>query len=156
MGDAAQFIDPHLVREAAAAVVHYFKTELKRDSVSVQEFAQALEKVLNHLGFEVISTEDNPGQEQRIARSDLRTLATSCDKAFELLFFPRLRAEVKLQLSQSPRIVRFEGLRSCVKQLIGAQRWNDRCQTLNDQIVEYLRECFTAEATTQECGLLVL
>jgi hypothetical protein len=46
-------------------------------------------------------------------------------------------------------------LRSCVKQLTGARRWGPRCQTLQDQIVEFLRNCFTSEANQPNCALLV-
>ena len=74
---------------------------------------------------------------------------------FELLFFPRLRHELRTQLRQSPRVVRFRGLRGCVKQLAGARRWSHRCEKLQDQIVEYLRGCLTAEPEQNECALVV-
>ena len=35
MGDAAELCDPELVRSAASAVLHYFKSELGRDCVRV-------------------------------------------------------------------------------------------------------------------------
>ena len=58
-------------------------------------------------------------------------------------------------LRSEPRLVRFHGLRGCVKQLAGARRWSPRCQTLQVQIVEYLRECLSAETRAGECALLV-
>jgi len=51
--------------------------------------------------------------------------------------------------------VRFRGLRGCVKQLAGAQRWSARCETMQEQIVEYLRGCLTAEPEQKDCALLV-
>jgi hypothetical protein len=51
--------------------------------------------------------------------------------------------------------VRFRGLRGCVKQLAGARRWSHRCERLQDQIVEYLRGCLTAEPEQNECALVV-
>ena len=77
-------------------------------------------------------------------------------EGFELLFFPQLRQELKRQLDQSPNILRFHGLRDCVKQLAGTARWNRRCQNLDDQIVEYLRGCWETECASQFCALLVL
>ena len=38
LGDAGAVIDPEVVRAAAAAVLHYFRHELGRESVTVAEF----------------------------------------------------------------------------------------------------------------------
>ena len=62
---------------------------------------------------------------------------------------------MRQQLQQSPRVLRFRGLRGCVKQLAGARRWSHRCQTLHNRIVEYLRECLSAEARQGGCALVV-
>src|SRR5436853_5822899 len=48
-------LDPQVVREAAAAVVYYFKNELGRENVSVEEFSRALQRVLCKLGYDVTS-----------------------------------------------------------------------------------------------------
>jgi hypothetical protein len=40
-----------MLRHAAASVFHYFKVELERETVTVGEFAGALEKVLRGLGL---------------------------------------------------------------------------------------------------------
>src|SRR5689334_10657704 len=53
MGDAVGKLDPEVIHHAAASVFHYFKRDLARESVSVGEFAEALEKVLRQLGFKV-------------------------------------------------------------------------------------------------------
>jgi len=87
--------------------------------------------------------------------SDLRQLATESAGGCELFFFPRLRDELRLQLKQEPRMVRFHGLRSCVKQLAGARRWSHRCESLEEKILQFLRECLSAETPHLECALLV-
>jgi len=154
MGDGANRLDPDVVHHAAASVFHYFKYDLARQTVSVGEFTEALEKVLNKLGFQVENYEPSPVAKQR-AGADLRRLARESGDARELSFFPRLRNELRTQLQQSPRMVRFRGLRGCVKHLAGARRWSPRCQSLHDQIVIYLRECLGAEARATECALVV-
>jgi hypothetical protein len=58
-------------------------------------------------------------------------------------------------LRQSPKILRFRGLRGCVKQLTGARRWSFRCEQLQDQIVSYMRECLSADREKNECALVV-
>jgi hypothetical protein len=155
VGDAISFLDPELMHNASAAVLHYFKKELGQTSVSVGEFSLALEKVLRGFGLN-IKTEPEEEPELRVAESDLREVAASAGKGFELFFFPHLRDEMRRKLDESPHVVRFNGLRGCVKQIVGAQRWNQRCQTLNDQIVDYLRTCLSTESKKETCALVVL
>ena len=152
MGDAAMKFDPEVIHHAAASVFHYFRQDQARESVTVAEFAEVLEKVLRGLGFQVQPAETNmppaPG-------SDLRALARESGDARELVFFPRLRNELRTQLQSSPRMVRFRGLRGCVKQLAGARRWSPRCENLRDQILGYLSECLSTESHKAECRLVV-
>ena len=154
MGEAGDLLDPDLVRNAARAVLHYFKVELGKSFVSVAEFSRALAGVLRGFGLNVTPTCEVQTTSS-ITESDLRQLACESGKGFELAFFGRMRDELRQRLNQSPHIVRFTGLRSCVKQLAGARRWTVRCQRLNDQIVEYLRQCFSAEDGARSCSLLV-
>src|SRR6202012_418369 len=91
-------------------------------------------------------SETEPVVPKSIVESNLQELATSAGKGFELFFFPTLREEVKNKLGQSPDVLRFHGLRGCVKQLAGTERWTRRCQSLNDQIVEFLRGCWQSES----------
>jgi hypothetical protein len=161
MGDGAQLIDPEVVRHASAAVLHYFKHELQRQSVSLGEFVQALEKVLRSFGLSVHA--DSPSQPPpqlpalTVLESDLEELASNATHhGFELLFFPQLRKELRRNLDQSPNILRFHNLRDCVKQLAGARRWSRRCQSLQDQIVDFLRSCWETEPARRSCALMVV
>ena len=47
MGNTSKWLDQEFVSQAAKAVFHYFKVELGRQTVTVAEFAEALEKVLD-------------------------------------------------------------------------------------------------------------
>lgn len=155
IGDAADNLDPDLIRHAAAAVLHYFKHEQNRDYVSINEFSEALEHVLESFGLAVKhDPKVGSGKQGHIVRTDLRQLACDSGKGFELNFFPCLRREMEKQMGNAPNVIYFTGLRSCVKQLVGARRWSGRCQVLNDQIVEYLRECLNREPHG-DCALVV-
>ncbi len=154
MGDSGSVLEPEFVKHAAASVFHYFKHELGQESVSVTEFAGALEKVLRGLGCTVLAAEP-PEVSVEPVEADLARLANESGGGCELTFFPRLRGALRDQLRTSPGFIRFHGLRSCVKQLAGARRWSPRCESLRDQVVEYLRQCLTAEARHQQCGLVV-
>jgi hypothetical protein len=152
VGKTKGLLDPELLQHAAASVFHYFKTELERESVTVGEFAGALEKVLHGFGFTIRAG----GVESReTIETDLRLLARESGDSLELFFFPRLRNELRAQLRETPRVLRFRGLRGCVKQLAGARRWSHRCDQLQIQIVDYLRGCLSAEPEQNECALVV-
>lgn len=154
IGEAADALDPEVVRNAARAVLHYFRVELGRTSISVGEFSEALAGVLRDFGLPICEPVESRPARRRIGY-DLRRLACECGKGFELAFFPRLRDELHQQLRHSPQIIRFRGLRGCVKQLAGARRWSIRCQRLSDQIVDFLRQCLTTESGVQPCALVV-
>jgi hypothetical protein len=155
MGSAADALDSAVVENAAAAVLHYFHHDLQRTEVTLSEFTEALEVALRGLGLNVTCDSTKPPA-GRTANADLRLLAAESGKAFELGFFARLREEVRSELRTGPELIRFFGLRGCVKQLAGARRWCPRCQRLSDQIVEFLRGCVTREKPAEPCGMLVL
>jgi len=151
VGGSATNYDEEFVGHAANAVFFYFKHELGRQTVSLGEFAEALEKVLH--GFK-LPARGSTCASVRIGRADLLQLAEG-GGGCELFFFPRLRDELRLQLRQSPEVLRFSGLRGCVKRLTGAERWCARCQQLHDHIVDFLRTCLSAEVAASNCTLLV-
>ena len=144
MGESNKWFDTEFVKHAAKAVFHYFKHERGRQTVTVAEFAEALEKVLEGFTAADLPAPVAPAPvapaPARVAESDLRRLACESGSGRELFFFPRLRAELREKLDEKPAVLRFLGLRGCVKQLVGAQRWTLRCQDLEEQIVAYLRE----------------
>ena len=155
MGDSSKLLDPDFVKQASKAVFHYFRNELGRETVTVAEFAGALEKVLRSFGYRVHSADNDSDEEPSFFESDLQRLAREAAGGCELFFFPLLRDELRLQLQQAPRIIRFQGLRECVKQLAGTRRWSGRCEDLQAKILEFLRECLSAETQERECALLV-
>ncbi|TAK98292.1 MAG: hypothetical protein EPO07_12220 [Verrucomicrobia bacterium] len=155
IGDTGGRLDPEVVSHASASVFHYFKHELHRDKVSVGEFTLALERVLRGLGFRVHSAGEGIEENNQKVHGDLRLIAHESGDAGELVFYPRLRDAFRGQLARSPRIVRFHGLRGCVKQLTRSRRWSTRCESLREQIVEYLRGCLSAESSQAGCSLVV-
>lgn len=151
MGETEGKFEPEVIRHAAAAVFHHFKNDLKRESVTIGEFTQALEQALRGLGLQILSTQEQPV----VPRGDLARLARESGPGGELHFYPLLRAALRVQLGESARRVHFRGLRPCVKQLAGARRWSPRCDSLSEQIVTFLRQCLSVESARAECSLLV-
>jgi len=155
LGVTAQEFDPEFIRHAAKAVFYYFKHELGWQTVTVGEFTGALEKVLRGFVLKPTASGDGSGPRLQVVEADLCRLAEESGAGCELVFFPRLRTELRRHLEQSPRIVRFRGLRGCVKQLAGTRRWTSRCRQLQERIVDYLRQCLNAEAGKTAFALVI-
>jgi hypothetical protein len=153
IGAAAHQMDPALIEQAAVGVLHYFKKHLERESVSLSEFSLALEQALQRLGLDCHANAPLPEPQTRVAEVDLRLLADVPGQGLELALFAGLRAALRSQLLSAPQLVHCHGLRDCVKQTLGARRWDRRCRQLRDQIVVYLRHCWSTEAGT--CVLIV-
>lgn len=158
IGEGVQWLDRDLIENAAAAVLHFFRVEKQQEFVSVAEFSEALERVLRGFGLNVKSGEEEalgPALAPRVVEADLSRLAESPGACSELSFFQKFRAELRRQLEGGPVVFRYRGLRGCVKELAGAKRWTAHCQTLNDQIVAYMRGCLEAETSADGCLLVV-
>jgi hypothetical protein len=155
VGETTWQMDPELVQHAAQAVLHYFRHELGRDTVSVGEFSEALQKVLGRLGLNAPQNAPVAPAVEAQPGIDLQELANSAGEGFELAFFSRLREALRENLSASPPVVRFTGLKGSVKTLLGARKWNEPCRQLSDQIVAHLRQCLHAEGKGSGCTLLV-
>src|ERR1041385_3097949 len=73
-GDKSGMFDPHFVQHATNAVFHYFKHDLGRLTITVGEFAGALEKVLRGFGMMPTPSELST-QKTSVLDADLRQLA---------------------------------------------------------------------------------
>ncbi len=146
--------DVSLIRQATIAVLHYFRTECGQGQISVDAFARALLKVLRGTGCQLPGVTAGTAP-RRVEETDLAQLAGESGEGGELLFFPRLRGELRQRLERAPALIRFYGLRHCVKRLTGARRWSGRCQHLSDQIVDYLRRCLDNEPASRRCSLMI-
>lgn len=165
IGEAAENLDPNVIKNAAAAVLHYFHEDLKRDHVSMGEFSEALEQVLRGFGFQVHSDssaqpepapKSAPVKPEPAEESNLEALAQRTGDSGDLFFFTRLREEVRQRVHQSAAgRVHFSGLRPCVKRLLGAARWSRRCEGKSDEIVSYVRQCLSNETEGRNCAVVI-
>lgn len=169
--EAQDPLDPQVVKNAAAAVVHYFRVELGRDVVRIDEFTLALKRVLKGFGFEV--TETNATAEpvtpaalsafaatqitgdENCLEADLSRIEKASGHAGELSFYPILREDLRLRLRSAPKAVLYSGLRDCVKGLTASKRWNGRCQQVSDDIVHFLRACLERQPEHARCLLRI-
>lgn len=155
LGEAAAWVDPEILKQAAAGVLRYFRDDLGRDSVTVDEFSHALARVLEAFGVRVVAEESSAASKADPAALDLRALAREVGAGFELGFFSRLRGELTHRLADPPRVLRLQGLRSCVKHLTAARRWCPRCRRLSGQILAFVDELAREAAPAGGCALVV-
>lgn len=158
LGDGASLLDPQVVRQATAAVLHYFKVEQGKSHVTVGEFTEALVRVLQGFGIAIhdAEAEAEPAPvPPPVSETDLDRLLTETGPGGELFFFRGLRDALNGHLARAPAVVRFHGLRACVRRLTGARRWSRRCGQVQEQIVDYLRRCLLREPRARDCLLLV-
>jgi hypothetical protein len=151
---AACDFEPEFLTHTANAVCHYFKHELGRQAVTIEELSVAMTKALSGFSTAVLDGQE-VDQAEESPELDLGRLAMEAGEGGELLFFPRLRHEIRRRLQHRPRILRLCGLRGCVKRLAGARRWGLRCRSLEEQVVSYLRQCLSVEPGRNELALVV-
>jgi hypothetical protein len=175
LAESLDNLDPEVIREAAAAVLHYFRDDLGRETVTLVEFTDALEHVLTGLGYQIaggsvtplVETDSEPpvagggggagagSSPGGCAECDLGAMAESLGDGLELGFYPRLRTELQALLAGQPQLVRFNGLRRCAKRLARTRRWCPRSVKVSEEIVGFLRDCWGAERPRRDCSLLV-
>lgn len=158
VGNGASALDPSILKQAAAAVLHYFRDELGREMVTASEFAAALGRVLAGFGLaveisEVKAEAKSPGGAPWAF--DLRLLACDAGKLGELAFFPRLHDELVRGLNQPARCVEFCGLRPAVKQLLGRKHWTNGCRELEERIVTTLRQWWGIHGAASGRALII-
>jgi hypothetical protein len=154
LAESVELLDPEVIQHAAAAVLHYFRRDLGRETVTVAEFTAALEDVLRGLGFDISSDSAKP-QAARVANADLARLAERLGEGLELEFYAGLRDELRSLLAGDPALVRFHGLRPCAKRLARVRRWCPRSIQVSEEIVEFLRKCWGAERPPKSSALVV-
>ncbi len=124
VGGADCLLDPEVLRHAAASVFHYFKAELCRESVTVGEFAGALEKVLRNLGF-TIRAGAVESRSRGTIETDLGLMAKESGDSFELFLLPALAERAphpapsvatRAAFSRSARLRQTTGRRAPVEQ----------------------------------------
>lgn len=120
-GNAANQVDPEWMKQAAAGVLHYFKDELGKSHVTVDEFTKALTKVFQGLGLTAeVSTilpvsvpEEAAVPPQVVWRGDLQAIAVESGELGELAFQKALLLQLTAALESSPQTVEFSPARLC-------------------------------------------
>ena len=151
IGKAVDWMSPEVIQNVTAAVLHFFREEQDREVVSVAEFSEALESVLQNLGYSVNAAVK---QKRMIRNANINDWIRESEGEMELAMYLRLRLEMERLLKNTPSELRLIGLHGCVKRVLRARRWSRRCQVFRDQVVSFMRQCFDEHASA-DCLLVV-
>ena len=157
LGDAVTEIEPHLITEAAEAVLFHFKVDQERSSITVAEFTLALERILRGFGYKIMAAgEEDEIANRSAAETDLHHLAHQAGEGLEMVFFCTLRDQIHADLHGQPELLKVKGLRDAVHKLTGTKNWGPRLQKLNDQIVDYLRHIVAQHQQEAKLTLMIV
>jgi len=127
-------IEPWQIQEMAEALIYHLRVDLKRDAIGFDELVSALKELAVACGFQTTTI-----AVETIVSADLYVLAQDTGYGFELAFFQSIERAIRDFRAGHARLIRFVGLRACVKMLVGARNWCKKCQRLSDEIVEFIR-----------------
>ena len=138
--------------ESIAAAVHVYATRCRKNGViPSSEISEIVASVLSMLGFEELSAAY--AKDERRMAIHLSDLAKRVGTAFELEFFRQLDRALGVAANRRLSVLQVDGLRACVMQLRGAQRWTAGCRTFAEEIVDYVRERVARLRPSQATGL---
>ena len=135
----ASKLEPWMVEHVVQSIVHYIRHEMKKETVTLQDFIDLSRELINHFA--------SPKGKRSEAVCDLYQLAQRAGYGFELHFYDILRDHIEKASNNGSESYVFTGLRRCVKFLAGHQRWRNRCRLINDEIVEFIRVTLGRMAT---------
>jgi hypothetical protein len=147
-------VDTDTLQSVVAAVVHYFKRDLKREAITLEEFLDTLQTVFRGIGFEVKYSAP-PAKVSLKAEYDLDELIDPRSELIELALYPVLREGLRSRLRRNPEVLYVRGLRKLVRHVAGTRRWSAGCQRLSDRLIRYMRQCLAAEAGASSCPMVV-
>ncbi len=147
-------MDVDTLRSVVAAVVHYYKQDLKREAITLEEFLDTLQTVFRGIGFE-IKYGAPPLKTPSRAEYNLDELIEPGSEPIELALYPMLREGLRSRLRGKPEVLCVRGLRKLVRRVVGTRRWSAGCQRLSDRLIHYMHECLAAESGSSSCPMVV-
>ncbi len=127
-----------LAEPVGASVVEYFARQVEENVVPFDRIVGAVREVLVAIGYEDVANHYKPAPPP--LRLSLDQLARRTGPGFQLEFFKLLDIALEEAVKSSSQTLHLNGLRDCVKVLLGAKVWRRECEELRSEIVEHVRE----------------
>jgi len=120
------------------AVVHYLENKCPLRMLPIEQLNHRIRHMLKRIGCEPIA-EALPPMAPAITVS-LEVAAKQAGETFELGFFNHLKDEIhELKISGAESIY-FSEVKESVRMLKQADEWNTECETLEEEILHFLRK----------------
>ncbi len=158
----------HLIREAAErsghedswfaddiakGVILYLKEKFQRTSIGIEEFFTKIERTLHAVGFPDIA--GNLEQSPPPAQLSLIRLAEEAGHGFELMFFQLLGERVAGVRDSGARRLHCTELQPAVRRITGVERWNEDCDRLQTEILDFVASELLRGENRQGVSLMV-
>ncbi len=135
------------------AVIEYLRHRFPRNTITIEELYGKIERVLEFLGCDDIArTLEIAPPPVRISLSDI---AVDAGSGYELEFFRLLRERLAESEGSGATQILCDGLRSAVKQICSACRWNGECERLAAEIGEFLTRELVRRRVGGELGIIL-
>jgi hypothetical protein len=131
-----------LADHVTESVLTYLRHGYSEERIKLSELQKLLRSALQVVGYgDVADLLELKFNECKVSLLDL---ANRADCGYELAFFQLLEERVKGAMASDVHRLELFDLEHCIKKLRSAKTWNRRCETLQSEIVAYVRShCLT-------------
>ncbi|MEM6601386.1 MAG: hypothetical protein AAF649_08375 [Verrucomicrobiota bacterium] len=123
-------------RDVVETICLHLKEDYQGSEIHHTELARIVRQSIEVLGYPDIANQVQLTAPRVVIH--LTEIAQRSD--IELVFFQELQHKLDEALSFVVRGIKLEGIRDSVKTLNQTKRWKRNCQTLNDDIVKFVRK----------------
>ncbi len=136
---AADQEDFPLISEIRNGIELYLEHKCALRLLHLEDLFDRMRKMLVKIGCERIADKLEPLAPP--VTVSLVHAAMTAGNGFELAFFETIRIELSKLRSAGAEVVHFTGLRESARILRGQEKWNKRCETLLEEIREFIANC---------------
>jgi hypothetical protein len=132
-----------LAQHVAESVTSYLFLGFDENVVTIPRLSKAVQSVLQVIGYGEVAQHFAPYPPP--VQISLLDLAREAGSGYELAFFEMLRRRIQGLISQRATHLEIFSLEPCVKTLRARKVWSRDCDALRSEIVQFVREQFSAQ-----------
>jgi len=133
---AASRDDFPFIDDLLKGILHYLENKCSLRVLTIEELHTRVRRMLERIGCEAIA-QKLPLTAPPITISLYRA-AREAGNGFELAFFNQLQSEIEDLKTHGVAELHFTDIRECVLYLKNLTRWTPACETLKNEIINYL------------------
>ena len=139
--------------DIAQGMIIYLQKHFPRNIITLQEIFDKIAKTLTTIGFTDIADKLVPTPPP--LRISLIDIAREADSGYELSFFNLLDDKLSEVQGLGAEQIECAALRDAVLLLRSARKWNCGCETLQREIIDFVRERTNQNNKAEEFSLMV-